>query len=259
MTRPDNGSLGPVFDHVANAARTSPRPSASTAQSSPRWAPSRATRTPSSWSGTTGTSGNRRRAPRARGLHIGFRAPSREAVNAFWQAGVDAGYRDDGAPGPRPAYRPDYYGGFLLDPDGNSAEAVHTKRDYPVPDGRIDHLDRVRDPGASRRFYMTIAPHAGWARHRRARPRPDDRRGLQLLADSRRAAAHGARPYRVPGAGRRDRARVPRRRARRGLRGPRRPRRAHRLPPGLLRRVRPGRTGTTSSSRPSSRSTGPSA
>ena len=40
--------------------------------------------------------------PPTRGLHIGFTAPSREQVDAFWQAGVDAGYRDDGAPGPRP-------------------------------------------------------------------------------------------------------------------------------------------------------------
>ncbi|MBV9424408.1 MAG: VOC family protein [Solirubrobacterales bacterium] len=99
--------------------------------------------------------------PVTRGLHVGFRAPSREAVDTFWQAGIDAGYRDDGAPGPRTIYGPDYYGGFLLDPDGNSAEAVHTNRAEPVPDGRVDHLwIRVRDPAASKRFYMTIAPHA---------------------------------------------------------------------------------------------------
>lgn len=72
--------------------------------------------------------------PVTRGLHVGFRAPSREAVDAFWQAGIDAGYRDDGAPGPRTVYGPDYYGGFLLDPDGNSAEAVHTEREDPVPE-----------------------------------------------------------------------------------------------------------------------------
>jgi catechol 2,3-dioxygenase-like lactoylglutathione lyase family enzyme len=100
--------------------------------------------------------------PVTRGLHVGFRAPSRAAVDAFWQAGIDAGYRDDGAPGPRTAYGPDYFGGFLLDPDGNSAEAVHTEREDPVPDGQVDHLWlRVRDPAASKRFYATIAPHAG--------------------------------------------------------------------------------------------------
>jgi catechol 2,3-dioxygenase-like lactoylglutathione lyase family enzyme len=97
-----------------------------------------------------------------RGLHVGFRARDRAQVDAFWQAGVDAGYRDDGAPGPRTQYTATYYGAFLLDPDGNSVEAVHYERENAVADGRIDHLwIRVRDPQASRRFYTTIAPHAG--------------------------------------------------------------------------------------------------
>jgi catechol 2,3-dioxygenase-like lactoylglutathione lyase family enzyme len=97
-----------------------------------------------------------------RGLHVGFRARDRAQVDAFWQAGVDAGYRSDGAPGPRPQYSPSYYGAFLLDPDGNSAEAVHNDRDPAVPAGQIDHLVlRVRDPQASKRFYAAIAPHAG--------------------------------------------------------------------------------------------------
>jgi catechol 2,3-dioxygenase-like lactoylglutathione lyase family enzyme len=100
--------------------------------------------------------------PLAQGLHIGFRAPSRDAVDRFWQTGIAAGFQDDGAPGPRTAYRSDYYGGFLLDPDGNSVEAVHYERELAVPDGRIDHLwVRVRDPRVSCRFYATIAPHAG--------------------------------------------------------------------------------------------------
>src|SRR4029077_4512585 len=46
--------------------------------------------------------------PVTRALHVGLRAPSREAVDAVWQAGIDAGYRDDGAPGPRAVYGPDY-------------------------------------------------------------------------------------------------------------------------------------------------------
>jgi catechol 2,3-dioxygenase-like lactoylglutathione lyase family enzyme len=100
--------------------------------------------------------------PVTRGLHVGFRAHDRAQVDACWQAGIDAGYRDDGAPGPRPQYGPTYYGAFLLDPDGNSVEAVHGDREHAVPAGHIDHLwIRVRDPQASRRFYTTIAPHAG--------------------------------------------------------------------------------------------------
>jgi catechol 2,3-dioxygenase-like lactoylglutathione lyase family enzyme len=97
-----------------------------------------------------------------RGLHVGFRAPTRAAVDAFWRAGIAAGFRDDGAPGPRPVYGPDYYGGFLLDPDGNSVEAVHDDRSDPVPAGCVDHLwIRVADLEASKRFYVTIAQHAG--------------------------------------------------------------------------------------------------
>jgi catechol 2,3-dioxygenase-like lactoylglutathione lyase family enzyme len=97
-----------------------------------------------------------------RGLHVAFGAQDRAAVDAFWQAGIDAGHPDDGAPGPRTAYGPDYYGGFLLDPDGNSVEAVHGARDRPTAHGWIDHVWlRVRDPQASRRFYATVAPYAG--------------------------------------------------------------------------------------------------
>ena len=95
--------------------------------------------------------------PVTRGLHVGFGAPSRERVDEFWQAGVDAGYESDGEPGPRTEYGDDYYGGFLLDPDGNSVEAVHFE---DVRRG-VDHLwVRVSDLDASRRFYETIAPHA---------------------------------------------------------------------------------------------------
>jgi len=99
--------------------------------------------------------------PATRGLHIGFSAPSCEHVDAFWQAGVDAGYRDDGAPGPRPEYMPDYYGAFLLDPDGNSAEAVH--HGDVAESGVIDHLwIRVADVEAAKAFYVTIAGDAGF-------------------------------------------------------------------------------------------------
>jgi catechol 2,3-dioxygenase-like lactoylglutathione lyase family enzyme len=98
-----------------------------------------------------------------RRLHIAFAAPSRAHVDAFWQAGVDAGYQDDGTPGPRPQYSDDYYGGFLLDPDGNSAEAVH--HGAVSEHGGIDHLwIRVRDVEAAIRFYDLVAPFTGFLR-----------------------------------------------------------------------------------------------
>jgi catechol 2,3-dioxygenase-like lactoylglutathione lyase family enzyme len=98
--------------------------------------------------------------PVTRRLHTAFVAPSHEQVDQFWQAGTEAGYADDGAPGPRPEYREDYYGAFLLDPDGNSVEAVH--HGVLRRGGVVDHLwIRVADVAASKRFYATVAPHAG--------------------------------------------------------------------------------------------------
>jgi catechol 2,3-dioxygenase-like lactoylglutathione lyase family enzyme len=95
--------------------------------------------------------------PVTSGLHIGFGVSSPDRVDEFWRAGTDAGYRSDGEPGPRPQYGDDYYGGFLLDPDGNSIEAVHFE---DVRHG-IDHVwVRVANVEASKRFYETIAPHA---------------------------------------------------------------------------------------------------
>jgi catechol 2,3-dioxygenase-like lactoylglutathione lyase family enzyme len=56
--------------------------------------------------------------------HWCFRAPSREAVDAFHAAGLAHGGSDGGAPGLRPDYHEAYYAAFLLDPDGNRIEAV---------------------------------------------------------------------------------------------------------------------------------------
>jgi catechol 2,3-dioxygenase-like lactoylglutathione lyase family enzyme len=58
------------------------------------------------------------------GAHVAFRATSRAAVDGFHAAGLKAGGRDNGAPGPRADYGPTYYAAFLVDPDGNNVEAV---------------------------------------------------------------------------------------------------------------------------------------
>ncbi len=58
------------------------------------------------------------------GRHYAFAAESRADVAAFHAAALAAGGRDNGAPGPRPHYHPDYYGAFVFDPDGNNIEAV---------------------------------------------------------------------------------------------------------------------------------------
>jgi catechol 2,3-dioxygenase-like lactoylglutathione lyase family enzyme len=57
-------------------------------------------------------------------LHIAFRADDRAQVDAFYAAAIAAGGTDNGPPGPRPQYHPNYYGAFVLDPDGHNIEAV---------------------------------------------------------------------------------------------------------------------------------------
>ncbi len=65
------------------------------------------------WDGKAGT-----------GAHVCFKAPDRAAVDRFHAAGLKAGGRDNGKPGPRVDYGPTYYAAFLIDPDGNNVEAV---------------------------------------------------------------------------------------------------------------------------------------
>ena len=57
--------------------------------------------------------------------HTAFVARSREEVDAFYKAAIAAGGTDNGAPGLRDHYRPNYYAAFVLDPDGNNMEAVY--------------------------------------------------------------------------------------------------------------------------------------
>ena len=75
------------------------RPKARNSGSARPWTPSR-----------PATAGN--------GTHVAFTAPTHAAVHAFYEAALANGGQDDGPPGPRPAYGPDFYGCFVRDPDG---------------------------------------------------------------------------------------------------------------------------------------------
>ena len=66
------------------------------------------------------------------GAHLCFRAPDRAAVDAFHSAAIASGGRNDGSPGLRPQYHADYYGAFVLDPDGHRIEAVCHAPTSPV-------------------------------------------------------------------------------------------------------------------------------
>ncbi|MDB5440196.1 MAG: glyoxalase/bleomycin resistance/extradiol dioxygenase family protein [Caulobacteraceae bacterium] len=71
---------------------------------------------PSFWLGEGEPLGNR--------IHVAFVADSREQVEAFYEAALAAGGADNGGPGLRPHYHPNYYAAFALDPDGHNIEAV---------------------------------------------------------------------------------------------------------------------------------------
>ena len=68
-------------------------------------------------------------APNVPPIHVAFRADSRAQVDAFYKAAIAAGGRDNGAPGLREHYHPNYYGAFVLDPDGHNIEAVCHRED----------------------------------------------------------------------------------------------------------------------------------
>ncbi|HVY55376.1 MAG TPA: VOC family protein [Thermodesulfobacteriota bacterium] len=57
-------------------------------------------------------------------LHVAFRAGNREQVRKFYEAALAAGGKDNGPPGIREHYHPNYYGAFIFDPDGHNIEAV---------------------------------------------------------------------------------------------------------------------------------------
>ena len=100
--------------------------------------------------------------PQTRGLHVGFAARSWAQIDAWWEALRADGAPDDGAPGRRPEYGPDYYGAFVRDPDGNSVEAVRhgATRDTGAI---LDHLwIRVSDLAASAAFYRAVTHVVAW-------------------------------------------------------------------------------------------------
>jgi catechol 2,3-dioxygenase-like lactoylglutathione lyase family enzyme len=77
--------------------------------------------------GTAGKPGfwlSRAARPLSGPIHLAFTAADRKSVDAFYAAAMASGGRDNGAPGLRAHYHPNYYGAFVLDPDGNNIEAV---------------------------------------------------------------------------------------------------------------------------------------
>jgi catechol 2,3-dioxygenase-like lactoylglutathione lyase family enzyme len=137
--------------------------------------------------------------PVTRHLHVGFVSPSREQVDEFWRVGTEAGYKSDGEPGPRTEYGDDYYGSFLLDPDGNSVEAVHHG---DLRRGNVDHLwIGVADLDAAASFYGAIAPFVGLREGTTSHERRQFRGAwatFSLLADGRAPTENPHTAFPVP-------------------------------------------------------------
>lgn len=84
------------------------------------------------------------------GAHYGFAARNQNAVHRFHEAALAKGGTDNGAPGPRPDYGPDYYGAFVLDPFGNKIEAVLVAAETRSPRRRASSAKPARKAGAKR-------------------------------------------------------------------------------------------------------------
>ncbi|MEY2434106.1 MAG: hypothetical protein QOC92_3831 [Acidimicrobiaceae bacterium] len=98
--------------------------------------------------------------PIARRVHVAFIAPTPAHVDGFSRAGIEAGFAEDGQPGPSVNYADGYYSAHLKDAAGNNFEAVYHDDDRPT--GNVAHVAiRVDDVDASAAFYATIGPATG--------------------------------------------------------------------------------------------------
>ncbi len=89
---------------------------------------------------------NQQGASAGNGSHVGFAARSKSAVDAFHSAALEHGGTDNGAPGPRPDYGPEYYGAFVIDLDGNKIEATL----YAEPKAKRASAGRKAKPRAKK-------------------------------------------------------------------------------------------------------------
>jgi catechol 2,3-dioxygenase-like lactoylglutathione lyase family enzyme len=105
------------------------------------------------------------------GAHFGFRAGSQDAVHRFHEVALASGGTDNGAPGPRPNYGPDYYGAFVIDPFGNKIEATFIAGEVR-PRSRSARTSRpARKAAAKRMPVRKKAKRAAKSQKRKARRR----------------------------------------------------------------------------------------
>jgi catechol 2,3-dioxygenase-like lactoylglutathione lyase family enzyme len=115
---------------------------------------------------------NQQTAAVGNGAHVAFNAASEEMIRAFHRAALEAGGTDDGAPGPRPDYGPDYFGAFVRDLDGNKIEAVLVR----MPAAAKKKATRKARNKASAKKAKS-AKRAGGAKKKAARGKKRGKRG----------------------------------------------------------------------------------
>ena len=114
---------------------------------------------------------NQQPASAGNGVHIGFAAASQDAVRAFHQAALAAGASDEGAPGPRPEYSPNYFGAFVRDPEGNKLEAVFFAMGTAKPARAKIKGKRKAKPASKRKAKKPVARKSSARRPVRGRTR----------------------------------------------------------------------------------------
>jgi catechol 2,3-dioxygenase-like lactoylglutathione lyase family enzyme len=129
---------------------------------------------------------------RATHTHIALRAESRAQVDAFHASAIAAGGTDNGPPGLRPLYHKDYYGAFILDPEGHNIEAVTHVPDAPAP------RRAARSRSAPNATGRTAAKAAGKTAKRAPAKRAAPKRALAKRAPAKPGPAKRAPAKRAP-------------------------------------------------------------
>lgn len=127
---------------------------------------------------------NRNAATVGNGVHVGFSARTKEAVNAFHEQALKFGGSNGGEPGPRPDYGPEYYGAFIYDLDGNKIEAtLHPEAAALVPAASKKGKGRKRREARKARR----AARAGGGASKSARGEAKQKKGKQGRTERRKA------------------------------------------------------------------------
>lgn len=135
------------------------------------------------------------------GMHIAIASDSTKAIEAFYAAALAHGGVDDGAPGPRPDYGPDYYAAFVIDPDGNRLEAVLTPKPVAAKPAKKAAKKKAAKPAPAKKSAQKAAKKAAkTAAPKKAAPKKPAK-PAKAAKPAKKAAPKKAAPKAAPKAG----------------------------------------------------------